>query len=189
MKRAAAILAMIIFTSEMVLPRQCGRLRTEEPGQKNNAAIEQRTHLYTVNGGPAHYPTSYEIPFSSRQDFESAWPYLLKVKTEGAPVILISGSAKHAFVSHDSKTGVIVRYPHSRGLQEGTSFTLFPSDPAKLAAAMPPDPFNSDGPIPAKKARDRWYRTTYIRVGRRWRRRRFKSNSAPGRHSDCRPAV
>jgi len=33
----------------------------------------------------------YEIPFTNRKDFESAWPHILKVKSKGSPVILLRG--------------------------------------------------------------------------------------------------
>ena len=33
--------------------------------------------------------TLYEIPFTKRAEFEAAWPHILKVKTKGAPVILV----------------------------------------------------------------------------------------------------
>ena len=32
--------------------------------------------------------TVYEIPFANFQDFAKAWPYLLKLKSQGAPLIL-----------------------------------------------------------------------------------------------------
>ena len=34
----------------------------------------------------------YEIPFTKREDFESAWPHILKIKSQGAPLILLRGS-------------------------------------------------------------------------------------------------
>jgi hypothetical protein len=33
----------------------------------------------------------YQIPFTKREEFESAWPHLLKVKSKGAPIILVRG--------------------------------------------------------------------------------------------------
>ncbi|HBO44114.1 MAG TPA: hypothetical protein DD670_09320 [Planctomycetaceae bacterium] len=39
--------------------------------------------------GPEPPRIHYLIPFTKRADFESAWPHLLKVKTKGAPVILL----------------------------------------------------------------------------------------------------
>ncbi len=41
--------------------------------------------------GPEFGPTVYEIPFANREDFESAWPHILKLKSKGASVILLRG--------------------------------------------------------------------------------------------------
>jgi hypothetical protein len=32
----------------------------------------------------------YVIPFTKREEFESAWPHILKVKSKGAPIFLVS---------------------------------------------------------------------------------------------------
>jgi len=39
--------------------------------------------------GPSVPQSHYEIPFTKREAFESAWPHLLKVKSKGAPIILV----------------------------------------------------------------------------------------------------
>ena len=39
----------------------------------------------------------YLIPFIKREDFESAWPHLLKVKSKGAPLILMRGGKTDFF--------------------------------------------------------------------------------------------
>jgi hypothetical protein len=41
--------------------------------------------------GPLVEQRHYEIPFTKREEFESAWPNLLKVKSKGAPIILVRG--------------------------------------------------------------------------------------------------
>jgi hypothetical protein len=41
--------------------------------------------------GPKVLFLHYLIPFTKREDFESAWPHLLKVKSKGAPIILVRG--------------------------------------------------------------------------------------------------
>jgi hypothetical protein len=41
--------------------------------------------------GPRFGPTVYEIPFANREEFESAWPHILKLKSKGASVILLRG--------------------------------------------------------------------------------------------------
>ena len=49
-----------------------------------------RGRARSVRGGAAD-KTIYELPFTKREEFESAWPHILAVKTEGAPVILVRG--------------------------------------------------------------------------------------------------
>jgi hypothetical protein len=39
--------------------------------------------------GPLPGVLHYQIPFTKREEFESAWPHLLKVKSKGAPIILL----------------------------------------------------------------------------------------------------
>jgi hypothetical protein len=39
--------------------------------------------------GPQILLRHYEIPFTNREEFEAAWPHLLKVKSKGAPIILV----------------------------------------------------------------------------------------------------
>ena len=39
--------------------------------------------------GPVPGLLHYQIPFTKREEFESAWPHLLKVKSKGAPIILM----------------------------------------------------------------------------------------------------
>jgi hypothetical protein len=41
--------------------------------------------------GPEAQFEHHEISFTDRDEFESAWPHLLKVKSAGAPVILLRG--------------------------------------------------------------------------------------------------
>lgn len=41
--------------------------------------------------GPKVLNRHYLIPFTSREEFEAAWPHFLKVKAKGAPIILLRG--------------------------------------------------------------------------------------------------
>jgi hypothetical protein len=52
----------------------------------------------------------HHIPFSKREDFEAAWPHLLKVKTKGAPIVLVRSPGTHW---HFGKTtaGVLIHCP------------------------------------------------------------------------------
>jgi hypothetical protein len=92
--------------------------------------------------GPLVAQSHYEIPFTKREEFESAWPHLLKVKSKGAPIILV----------HGPKTD------------------FMEVKPAGVLIHSPPDgqndnPATPEAPIPgAKNMRHRWMNTTYIEL-------------------------
>jgi hypothetical protein len=50
---------------------------------------------------------SYDIPFTTREEFEAAWPHILKVKTKGAPIMLMRGP--HIRVKVEQTAGVRIR--------------------------------------------------------------------------------
>jgi hypothetical protein len=82
----------------------------------------------------------HAIPFTKREEFESAWPHVLKVKSKGAPVILVRGP--NFFLGENAKAGVVVHCPPLG------------------QAANPPTP---EVPIPGvTNVRERWMNTTYI---------------------------
>src|SRR5579871_618544 len=59
--------------------------------------------------GPRAPQEHYAIRFTKREEFESAWPHLLKVKSKGASVRLVRGP--NFFLGEDSKAGVVVHCP------------------------------------------------------------------------------
>ena len=84
--------------------------------------------------------TRYEIPFTKREDFESAWPHFLKIKSKGAPVILLRGPHKH--VGALINAGVRIQCPPQKGNR-----------------GMPP------APIPGMtNVRERWLRATFVEL-------------------------
>lgn len=91
--------------------------------------------------GPLHPQSTYEIPFTRREDFESVWPHLLKVKSKGAPVILVRGP--YTFLGANIKAGVVV---HSPPVQTDTRT-------------------NPETPIPAQSnPRTTWMQTNFIEL-------------------------
>ncbi len=58
--------------------------------------------------GPMLEARHYAIRFTSREQFEAAWPSLLKVKTKGAPIFVIRGEN---FFLDGRKGGVIIHCP------------------------------------------------------------------------------
>jgi hypothetical protein len=58
--------------------------------------------------GPLPADLHYAVPFTKREEFEAAWPHLLKVKNNAAPIHLQRG--KNFFLG-DAKAGVVVHCP------------------------------------------------------------------------------
>ena len=91
--------------------------------------------------GPLRADRRYLIPFTKREDFESAWPHLLKVKSKGAPIILVRGPKTDFFEVQPA--GVLIKCP--------------PARTGKLAKPETPLPGQMD-------VRTKWNNTTYIEL-------------------------
>jgi hypothetical protein len=62
---------------------------------------------------------SYDIPFASKEDFEAAWPHIVKLKSKGASITLRRGTHLRILSSKtkaQKSAGVIIRLP-----REGTT--------------------------------------------------------------------
>jgi hypothetical protein len=59
--------------------------------------------------GPLVPLLHYAIPFTKREEFESAWPHLLKVKSPGAPIVLRRGPS--FWLGSETSAGVCVHTP------------------------------------------------------------------------------
>ena len=99
-----------------------------------------RKHSRTLLGPTVLYQ-HHLIPFTKREEFEAAWPHLLKVKSKGAPIILVRGPKTDFFAVNPA--GVYIHSP--------------PADTDKRAEPEEPIPGEGD-------ARSRWIRTTYIEL-------------------------
>lgn len=92
--------------------------------------------------GPEVANRHYAIPFAEREEFESAWQHLLKVKTKGAPVFLVRGP--NFFLGDDAAVGVVVHCP-PEGQHE--------------------NPATPEGPIAGvAESRMRWMNTSYLEL-------------------------
>jgi hypothetical protein len=92
--------------------------------------------------GPQVPNLHYAIRFAKRDEFEAAWPHVLKAKTKGAPVILVRGP--NFFLGDAAKAGVVVHCP---------------------PAAQADNPAAPEEPIPGvTEARVRWMNATYIEL-------------------------
>ena len=71
----------------------------------------------------------YAIRFGNREEFEAAWPHLLKVRSKGAPVVLVRG--ENFFLGQGVKAGVVVYCPPEGQLEKGA-----PAAPIKGAGDL-----------------------------------------------------
>ncbi len=62
----------------------------------------------------ASWVAIYEIRFTNRQEFESAWPHIVKLKSKGAPVTLLRGP--HKKLGGTINAGVRIHAPRTGGL-------------------------------------------------------------------------
>jgi hypothetical protein len=69
-----------------------------EPLRKQSRTLE----------GPTQQLLHYAIPFTKRDEFESSWPHLLKVKSKGAPIVLRRGPS---FWIDGNRPGVCIHTP------------------------------------------------------------------------------
>jgi len=83
----------------------------------------------------------HEIPFTTRADFESAWPHILKVKSKGAPLFLRKGPDD--WLGDTMNAGVRIHCP-----------------PPQAGDRVVPE-----GPLPGDRdPRSRWMYTTFIEL-------------------------
>jgi len=103
-----------------------------EPLRKQSRTLE----------GPMAPHRHYAIRFTKREEFESAWPHILNVKSKGAPVVLVRGP--NFFLGEGRKAGVVVHAP---------------------PAGQADNPATPEAPIPGvKDVRMRWINTTYLEL-------------------------
>jgi len=101
-----------------------------------------RKQSRTIRGGGGVYDLSiHHIPFNNRDAFEAAWPELLKVKTKGAPLVLVRSPNAHWHFGQ-TKAGVLIHTP---------------SPDAKIKE--PAEPYEPRGDVVT-----RWWHTIYIEL-------------------------
>ena len=141
MNRTIAFLAAIVLcTVGSVYADYCVENYGSWPKSWPKELEPLRKQATTLVGGEVEV-VFYEIPFTTRKDFESAWPHLLKVKSKGAPVILLRAPDK---TLGDIDAGVRIKCP--------------PREAGNPAAAAAPDDTTKARELPE------WARTVIMLV-------------------------
>ena len=117
-----------------------------------------RAQARTMDFGFGIRATVYEIPFTSSEQFEAAWPHILEVKSKGAPLILAPPPAKNAMFPMDAgvricapvKGGVSER-PDGKWLKVGPPW---PDDIKSESGVLPKSVMNKNGKWVAADAGD-----------------------------------
>jgi hypothetical protein len=138
MKRTTAFLAAIAFCAVCSVYAEYGiqdKGTWPESWPKELEPLRKQARTFE---GPSFPQWFYLIPFTDREDFESAWPHLLKVKSKGAPIILIRGPRTDFFKVEPA--GVLVHSPY-------------------LQTDKPEGPLSGE-----MDARSKWTNTTYIEL-------------------------
>ena len=86
-----------------------------------------RAHSTTIGVANGTQETIYEISFQTREEFEKAWPFILTLKSKGAPIVFESSPAK--LVNLETFSGVRIFCPS----ESRSSF----ADGANLKAGAP----------------------------------------------------
>lgn len=90
---------------------------------KELESLRKQSHTLV---GPEVETSHYCIPFTKREEFEAAWPFILKVKAQGAPLILKSPSPNDFFKVLPA--GVLIHSPPA-----GTEQPIDPKVPTDTA--------------------------------------------------------
>lgn len=134
MNRAITILAAIVlFSARPLYADYSVKDRGTWPASWPEELEGLRKQSRTLEG-PLTPLLHYAIPFTNREAFEAAWPHLLKVKSQGAPIVLRRGPS--FWLGNGSKAGVCIHTP--------------PEGEAPIADA--------------RNAGGRWERTIYIEL-------------------------
>jgi len=143
MKRTIGLLAAIVLclagsVYALYEVNDRGEWPKSWPAELESLRAQARTLV-----GPMAPNRHYEIPFTDRQQFEAAWPYLLKVKSKGAPIILVRG-------------------PKTDFMEVKPAGVLIHSPPLENEKQINPD---REVPISGvTNVRERWMNTTFIEL-------------------------
>ena len=106
-----AIIIGVLLTSALCF----ALVRIEAEGRWPNSWPKEldplRKQAQTVGVAHGIQENVYVIPFKNQEDFEKAWPHILKVKSKGAPLILEKDTYKYHVSGTKALPGVMILAP------------------------------------------------------------------------------
>ena len=125
--RQKSVLALVVVTGSLIAAVCFAMYRVADRGMWPDSWPKQldrlRPQARTLDHGDF---TVYEIPFTKRAEFESAWPHILTVKSSQAPLVLLSSPDK--WLGHSIAAGVRIRCPPTVNALPSRARTI-PRDP------------------------------------------------------------
>ncbi len=109
MKQAIAIRAAIVLFSTCPLYADYtveNRGSWPDDWPKELEALREQSRTLE---GPTRPSLHFAVPFTTQDEFEAAWPNLLKVKSKGAPIVLRRGPS--FWLGNEKNAGVCVHTP------------------------------------------------------------------------------
>lgn len=100
---ALALFAVVSTAFGLYSVSDTGTWPKEWPGELEALRTQSRTLV-----GPTFAARHFAIRFENRDEFEAAWPHILKVKSKWAPIYLVRGPN---FFLGKEQTGVVVHCP------------------------------------------------------------------------------
>ena len=107
---ALAVICSMVWAEYGVVDR--GTWPKDWPAELEGLRKQARTLV-----GPKAELRHYAIRFDNREEFEAAWPHLLKVRSKGALVVLVRG--ENFFLGQGARAGVVVYCPPAGQLDAG----------------------------------------------------------------------
>src|SRR5580658_9081732 len=109
MHRTSILLAALLFFAiGTALAEYSVSDRGEWPKSWPKQLEPLRNQSRTLVGPMVEYRW-FAIRFTKREEFEAAWPYILKVRAKGAPISLVR--APNFFLGEQYKAGVVIHCP------------------------------------------------------------------------------
>jgi len=110
--RQKSVLALAVATASLIAAVCFAMYGVAERGLWPDSWPKQLDPLRPQARTLAHgQHTVYEIPFTQRAEFESAWPHILTVKSPQAPLVLLS--SPDTWLGHSIAAGVRLQCPRT----------------------------------------------------------------------------
>lgn len=104
------------------------------PGPWPKPLDPYRYQTVVIDVGQDIHETVFEISFEKREQFEKAWPEILKLKSKGAPLILEKSPSEYKVSGTKAETGVRILWPSTQSVKmdDGTELRASPMEFASL---------------------------------------------------------